>query len=96
MSFKFQGSGHVWDPENNRLLCSFVNGEVVVETEREAEVIRKSGFKEVPEPLASIEQGSPVSLTETEDLPKEPIQHANLRLDLYVPKAPRAPKGEPK
>jgi len=78
------------------MLCSFVKGEVEVETEREANILRKSGFKEVLEPLASIEQGPTVSLTETEEALKESNQHANLRLDPYVPKAPRAPKGEPK
>ena len=46
MKIKFFGNGHVWDPGNNKTLCSFVGGEYSTDKDEEIDILRKCKFRE--------------------------------------------------
>lgn len=54
---KFYGQGKVWDKENKRILCEFVNGEFVTTDERIINILTELKFRcEAPLPI-NIELG---------------------------------------
>lgn len=42
---KFYGNGTVWDKDNNRALCRFVNGEFETDNERTATLLHTLGYR---------------------------------------------------
>ena len=42
---KFYGNGTVWDKDNNRALCSFVNGELETDDERVVAILQDLGYR---------------------------------------------------
>lgn len=47
----FLGNGSVWDPKNDKNLCTFVDGKFSTDDKRTADILVKRGNKEVtPKP----------------------------------------------
>lgn len=42
---KFYGNGVVWDKENNKRLCKFINGEFDAEDERVIAILKSLGYQ---------------------------------------------------
>jgi len=42
---KFYGNGVVWDKDNSKRLCKFIDGVYSTEDKREIEIIKQIGFK---------------------------------------------------
>jgi hypothetical protein len=53
---KFYGSDLVWDKENGKPLCQFVNGEYEAKTNREIEILYSLGYEHEELNPAEIEQ----------------------------------------
>lgn len=47
---KFYGNGIIWDKENNKKLCKFVNGVFETNDKRIIDTLVKSGFEHDPYP----------------------------------------------
>lgn len=62
MKIKFFGNGHVWDPGNNKTLCSFVGGEYATDKPEEIDILRKCKFREevISAPAPVVEDPAPV------------------------------------
>ena len=43
----FLGNGTVWDKENDKTLCQFVDGKVKTDVKRVADILTRRGYKEV-------------------------------------------------
>jgi len=45
---KFYGKGGVWDKDKGKMLCRFVDGELVTEEKRVIEILKGLGYKSDP------------------------------------------------
>lgn len=54
---KFYGRGKVWDKENKKILCEFVNGEFETTDERIIAILSEAGFQKELPPPENIELG---------------------------------------
>lgn len=73
MMVTFYGYGQVWDPERNKVLCTFKNGSFGTKDSREIDIIRKNKFKEtVEEELEALVSVEPTKVTESKEVAIEP------------------------
>lgn len=42
---RFYGRGVVWDPEKNKVLCRFVNGQYETTSKRTIDILTKAGYR---------------------------------------------------
>ena len=42
---KFKGHGHIWNPERNKMLCTFKDGEYKTDDEYEITMLKRLGYE---------------------------------------------------